>query len=138
MSPLAAIVTASPLLITIGGVASDLLAVRAAQRALHRMAQETAGLFGFTSARGRVHSRAAEYFARFAPHVAHRVHIEDDRVIVVELEQGVPTRFLWLIGLRTLPVRASSRCHAQAAWEWSHPEEYLIAQRKPYDDASQQ
>ncbi len=134
VSPLAIIVTLLPLLLTLGGVMSDLLTVHAARRALDRLAREAAWLFGCESARRQVRSRAAEYFARFAPHVAHRVLIEDDRVVMVELEESVPTRFLWLIGLRTIPVRAGSRRHALAAWEWLHPEEQLTARRQPGDD----
>lgn len=134
MSPLAVVVTALPLLLTLAGVTCDLLTARAARRALDRLARETAWLFGAEASRELVRSRAAEYFARFAPHVVHRVQIEDNRVVVVELEQRMPTRFLWIIGLRTIPMRAGSRRHALAAWEWQHPEERRTARRLPGED----
>lgn len=118
---LAYVVASLPLLLTLAGVAWDAVAVTSARRELADTARRAAWLLGMESVRGQMRARACEYFALSAPEVSHRVRIEDDRRVVVDLERLVPMRFLWVIGLPAIPVHATACRNALAAWEWRYP-----------------
>lgn len=111
-----------PLLLTLAGLAVDGMTVRRAHEHLARLARDAIFLGTMERERQLVRLQVVSYVARAAPQVTCRVRVEEGHFVVVELERSVRPRFLRLLGLPAISIRASERRRSWSAWDWLHPD----------------